>query len=296
MQHMFTKVTTLATLFALAAGLASCGGGGKPGLTIVLAPVEGAGVANVDQALDGAVAVIGRRLDEFDVKGGKVRRDGDQLVVEASAESDADTLASDLTQKGLLEFCQPVVDAEGNVAVARQGTVRYESGTCEPARDAEGNIVVNGGTVQFVPWGDSSSGASVNNPKPDVIVWEPATAEIDGVEKALTSEFLMPDTFVSENSITLLQMLIFEWTGEGGKISGEVTTRLATHNYPLAPFLDGQPLRDANNLPIAPSVQGTITNNGQISGLSLEEAQHLSKLLNSGVLPVALRVVESPQG
>ena len=115
---------------------------------------------------------------------------------------------------------------------------------------------------------------------------------MDGVEKALTGYYLRPNTFVFPDPVLRQPILQFEWTSEGHDISEPVTQRLSERTYPLAPFLDGQRILDSNGLPIAPNVQSVIMDRGIIEGLSLEEAQDLSKLLNTGAFPIPLRVVQ----
>ena len=71
-----------------------------------------------------------------------------------------------------------------------------------------------------------------------------------------------------------------------------MTERLVDGNYPLAVFLDGEPIRGENGSVIAPRIQSVITSGGQITGLSREDAFRLSTLLNTGAFPIPLRVVE----
>ncbi|MDZ4278989.1 MAG: protein translocase subunit SecD, partial [Dehalococcoidia bacterium] len=87
-------------------------------------------------------------------------------------------------------------------------------------------------------------------------------------------------------------LLVFTWDGDGAKISEQVTERLSQRQYPLASFLDGEPIRGEDDTIIAPSVQSVITAQGQITGLTLRDAQDLSKLLNTGAFPVPLRIVQ----
>jgi preprotein translocase subunit SecD len=193
----------------------------------------------------------------------------------------------------LLQFCEPVMNELGDVATLPEGaSVSYRPQTCEPVRDEAGQIIVTGGELQFEPWAPSDSAQSANNPSASQIVWQPAAAEINGVEQALTGRLLLPNTFVFFDQFTAQPILRFSWTNEGADISKAVTERLVTRNYPLAPFLDGDAIRDSNNIPIAPRVDGVITSEGFITGLGREEAFDLSKLLNTGAFPIPLRVVQ----
>lgn len=119
--------------------------------------------------------------------------------------------------------------------------------------------------------------------------WVPATAVINGEEKALNSNYFKSNTFVTRNEFGQV-LLVFEWTSEGAQISRAVTTRLL--NKPLGIFEgsgeDAQPLLGDNGEPIAPTVQAVITDKGEITGLSFNEATQLSKQLNAGRLPISL--------
>jgi preprotein translocase subunit SecD len=124
-------------------------------------------------------------------------------------------------------------------------------------------------------------------------VWIPATATINGVEKTLTSSYFKDNTYVTVISTTSQPVLVFEWTTEGAAISKIVTTRLL--NKPLGIF-EGSgdsavPLMSEKGTAIAPTVEAVITDSGQISGLSITDAQTLSKQLNAGRLPVPLTLV-----
>lgn len=115
--------------------------------------------------------------------------------------------------------------------------------------------------------------------------WKPATALVNGEEKALTSVFFKENTYVTRDDFGRL-FLIFEWDEEGSKLSEEITGRLI--NKPLGIFEGDSALLGDEGIPIAPIVRGVITDKGQIEGLSFGEATELSRLLNAGRIPVPL--------
>jgi preprotein translocase subunit SecD len=115
--------------------------------------------------------------------------------------------------------------------------------------------------------------------------WVPATALVNGQEKALTSAYFRENTYVTTDEFGRV-LLIFEWNKEGSKLSEQITSRLI--GKPLGIFLSGEPLLGDDGRPIAPIVRSKITYRGQIEGLSLNEAQELSQLLNAGRIPVPL--------
>jgi preprotein translocase subunit SecD len=122
-------------------------------------------------------------------------------------------------------------------------------------------------------------------------MWKPATGVVDNQTLELTSQYFKENTYVTRGNLGQV-LLMFEWDKVGSQLSEQITSRLYPDKEPLGIFEGGQPLLDENDRPIAPSVQGVITDKGQIEGLSLSEATRLSQQLNAGILPVPL--IKSP--
>ncbi len=99
--------------------------------------------------------------------------------------------------------------------------------------------------------------------------WKPAVAVIDGVEKALTSQYFKENTYVTRGNLGQV-LLMFEWDKVGSQLSEAITSRLI--DKPLCIFEGDEALLGEDGRPIAPIVQGVITDKGQIEGLSLNEA------------------------
>ncbi|MDP3879920.1 MAG: protein translocase subunit SecD [Dehalococcoidales bacterium] len=118
--------------------------------------------------------------------------------------------------------------------------------------------------------------------------WKPATAIINGEEKELTSRYFRERTFVSRDNLGRIE-LVFEWNEEGSQLSREITSRMI--GQPLAIFEGDEALLGEDGIPIAPTVQSTIVDRGVITGLSLTEAERLSRQLNAGRLPVPLEII-----
>ena len=118
--------------------------------------------------------------------------------------------------------------------------------------------------------------------------WKPATGTINGQEKALNSSYFRENTFVDRDNFGRI-LLVFEWDEEGSQLSEEITSRMIGKR--LGIFEGDAPLLGEDGLPIAPTVQGVITDSGQITGLSWNEAAELSKQLNLGRLPVSLEII-----
>ncbi|MES0278487.1 MAG: protein translocase subunit SecD [Dehalococcoidales bacterium] len=118
--------------------------------------------------------------------------------------------------------------------------------------------------------------------------WIPALGDLNGVQTALTSSLFKENTYVDVDQFGQV-LLVFEWTAEGAILSEEITGRLI--GQPLGIFEGDQPLLGDDGEPIAPIVNSVITDKGEISGLSLNEAQELSSQLNAGRLPVPLEPI-----
>ena len=274
----------------------------RGGTRLVLEPEPGFQVDDLKSALEGARDVIERRVNEFGVAESEVNILGGGRLAVSLPGITAEEAIEKIGRTALLQFCVPLEDAGGNIAIVRTGTAVYERQSCRPARDADGEIILESSVtiesdvpldgdgvlaeIEFVRWPPTDY--TTND-----IVWTPAVAVIDDEELELNGEFLRPNTSVQINQITNDPQLSFEWDSTGAKISGEVTLRLADQgNLPLAPFLDGEPILGEDGRVIAPSVQSQITSTGQITGLSFKEARDLSKLLNTGAFPVPLRVIQ----
>ena len=183
------------------------------------------------EAIDGAVAVIERRINILGVTEPVIQKQGaDRILVELPGIGEADKAKQLIGQTALIEFRE----------------LKTKDGEEE---------------------------------------WIPATAVIGGQEKELNSSYFKANTYVTTGQLGEV-LLIFEWNSEGRKISEEVTGRLI--GEPLGIFLSGEPLLGDDGEPIAPIVRSRISESGQIEGLSLNESQELSQLLNAGRIPLPL--------
>jgi preprotein translocase subunit SecD len=118
--------------------------------------------------------------------------------------------------------------------------------------------------------------------------WKPAIGTTaDNETLQLTSAYFKENTYVTTSSLGEV-LLIFQWDETGSQLSEQITTRLLSGSQPLGIFEGSQSLLGEDGRPIAPSVQGVISDKGQIEGLSISEAKRLSSQLNAGRLPIPL--------
>ena len=112
--------------------------------------------------------------------------------------------------------------------------------------------------------------------------WMQATGLISGQKVALTGRFLKANSFVGFDQAGL-PMVGFAFQGDGGESFSQITSRLLGQR--IAIFLDDELLS-------APTVQAVISDQGTITGLSLERARELVVQLNAGALPLQLAVLQ----
>ena len=115
--------------------------------------------------------------------------------------------------------------------------------------------------------------------------WTATKGTVNGEELILSSKYFKENTYVNVSQYGA-PLLIFSWDETGQKLSEQITSRLI--DKPLAIYLGDEPLRGEDGHPIAPIVRAVIRESGQIEGLSLADAQELSRLLNAGRMPVPL--------
>jgi preprotein translocase subunit SecD len=115
--------------------------------------------------------------------------------------------------------------------------------------------------------------------------WTPAKGMVNGEELTLTSRYIEENTQIMMDQLNR-PLVVFQWDEIGQELSEQITSRLI--GKPLGIYLGSEPLRGENGQPIAPTVREVIRERGQIEGLSINDAQELSDLLNAGRIPVPL--------
>lgn len=172
-----------------------------------------------------------------------------------------------------LGITEPIVqvqreEGEYNIAIQLPGIADIEE-----AKRMVGLFTV----LEFREWSDTEDD------------WIPATGTItvDGEESelALSSRYFSEDTYVSIDQYGRA-FLAFRWNEEGQQLSEQITGRLIGKQ--LAIFLGDQPLEGEDGRIIAPVVRDVIKESGVVEGMSLADAQRLSRFLNAGRIDVPL--------
>jgi preprotein translocase subunit SecD len=230
--------------------------------------------------MQGVAMILWRRAEAYGAPA-KLRREGsNRLAVQMSGVSLDD--ARDLMGRtALLEFREPARDEGENIVCQDSAGQRFtippdtvpdQAGVPRAAyivTDADGDLTLCQGPGDAAPRGS--------------VVWKPATGVgNDGVEKALTGRFLRATARVIFDQLgrPLLQV---EFNPEGSRLFDQITGRLV--GLPLAIFLD-------DDIISAPTIIARISDGSAvIEGLTADEGHTLAIQLNSGVMPVPLRVI-----
>lgn len=192
---------------------------------------------------------------------------------------------------GAVDVIERRVNAFGvsETEVSRQGADSISVQIPSITADAAVRLIGSTAQLEFKePEIDPATGQPRTDPTTGAPVWKPATGVINGVERAVTGADLRTNTRIGTDPLGR-PTVEFELQGDGAEVMGQVTQRLLNSgNLPLAIFVD-------NNLISAPSVNGVITDQGQITGVSLDEAKTLVAQLNAGALKVPLQVAQVSQ-
>ncbi|MDY6835958.1 MAG: protein translocase subunit SecD [Chloroflexota bacterium] len=220
---------------------------------IYMANLEG--VEDKEQAVDGAIDIIRKRIDKFGVTEPVIQKQGDDLVVvQLPGVEDVNQAKQLIGEMAELEFYELQAQVGGDLFWDPSSRIWF------PVNDGEGEYI-----------------------------WVPATADDPGDDSdelvALTGGYLKPNeansTVITNEQGLSERAVQINFDSSGSEMFEVITTRNV--NKPLAMFLDGE-------LMSAPNVNEIIDGGvGYITGaFSEEDADLLAMQLNSGALPVQL--------
>jgi preprotein translocase subunit SecD len=221
---------------------------------------------NLNDALNTAVDVVERRVNAFGVAESITERVGsNRISVQLPGISAAEAIDK-IGRTAQLQFMEMARDSNGQILI------KNPDGTTTPTDLA--TVLTSSDLIQQA-------------------AWVPVTAvDSNGVRREISGTFLDRSGIFVSQSAAGLPVLDFKLNDEGGKLLGQATQRLSNPPQPMAFFLDNEPIRGADGRIVAPLVQGQIETQGQITGLSLSDANTLSTLLRTGAFPVPLKVVQ----
>ena len=281
-------------------------------------------------AIDRALKVVRIRVDQLGVSEPVVQKAGnDRIVVELAGLKNMDQARDVVSKAAFLEFqivkrpeeLEPIVkrldqavarafpnEARRAPATTPAGGVFKQQGAAQDSAGAAAPFtskIASGGPTpgQFlVALADTGAVArwlrtpavAAALPRGTEILWGVPEAEEDKQFRSLwfvenraimTGEYLQSAVAATDQTTGTRSVVNFELNRRGGRVFGRETGRNLQRQ--MAIVLD-------NQVYTAPTIQGQIERNGQITlgSASLEEASELALVLRAGALPVPLKVVE----
>ncbi len=274
--------------------LSSCGGGETPPpKTYVILEADTSSVAPgvaVDDAMAEVERITEQRAEAFGAMVLDIQRQGtNRLALELSgiAPEEAGNLIGRAAE---LEFKEPQRENQSDPAspfVCKSDAGESFSvpsdlvGTGDEARPSNLMPASEGHGWRCVPTGQTQPTGNV--------MWVPATGiGSDSKEKALTGSFLKPNASVETMGAGGQPVLAIHFNSEGSQLFEQITGRLI--GMPMAIFLDEEIIS-------APTVRSVIAGgDAVIQGIPEEEARIMAIQLNSGALPISLRVIALGEG
>jgi preprotein translocase subunit SecD len=193
-----------------------------------------------------------------------------------------DALSTSSLAPVTLVFCEPLREpgaASTKIAAVADGAlVSYAPGGCQPDIDASGAVAVrnvDGSIGRETPTYAAPSATSRDN-----IVWTPGNGTLNGNQVIMNGHYLKHDAKVMFDTLGA-PLLTFSMTDDGQQVFGSMSERLI--GYPIATFVDGKPLRSSAARILAPTIQARITDSGQFTGLTLDDAKRLAVLIDNGL-------------
>ncbi|MCS7276888.1 MAG: protein translocase subunit SecD [Dehalococcoidia bacterium] len=230
---------------------------------------------DIDQAMEGVKQVIEQRVNAFGVAETEIQREG-RYRLSAQLPGISPEEARDLIGRtARLEFLEPQLDANGNyLCRASDGSQFTAAPGLAPSFDRNlGRILCLGDQGQ--------AGDLLLQP---AMCRQDCPPDVRGIP--LTGAELESNSRVETNPQGTGVVVTLNFKSRGATILQDVSRRLV--GKPLAIALDGQIIA-------APVVRQELSGSAVIEGLSLNDAKRLAVQLNSGALPVPMRVVQETQ-
>ncbi len=262
---------------------------------------------DAEEAFEGVINVIEKRVNAFGVSEPVIRKMGDnRLMVQIPGIDDIEEAKSLIGKTVLINFKEfkPYDPSSKSIAAA---VINSETST-EPINEGTPAETVKSGTPALqVLDEDYHSGYFAMRMDEDGIqdlaevtldeiiegenVWVavPASAIIENENLELTSQHFSGGVGHYLDAVGN-KIVTFDWNSTGEKLSEQITTRLLNEGYgtvenKLGIFLGDEYIS-------APQVKAVIKKSGEISGMSKGEASRLISLLNAGRIDVPLYTIE----
>lgn len=181
----------------------------------------------------------------------------------------SETFVKQVLEAHGLNFREPVLSASGEVM-------------CKSTDGVE--LSVEASSIQQVTDNSGMKFASctASNGSNGAVEWQPATANVDGEDKALTQSMIDRSGVEIESTRQQGKILLLLFTTEGDAVFSALIRKLVS--YPLGIFIDDHLLSD-------PTVQGQVSGgNSEIAGASDDELALAFAILMGGELPQPVSV------
>jgi preprotein translocase subunit SecD len=225
---------------------------------------------DLDDAMDSAVDIVERRVNAFGVAESITERIGSNRIQVQLPGISAEEALEKIGRTAQLKFMELERDDNGLIVIDDPATGESRGVTLAEL-DANRALLEN---ARFVPI---------------VVVDE------NGVARELNGSLLDRGSIFVDRDVVGSPVLNFGMTDEGADLLAQATLRLSAPPQPIAFFLDDEPIRSASGQILAPTVQGQISDQGQITNMAIDDARTLSTLLRTGAFPVPLNVVQQDE-
>jgi protein-export membrane protein SecD/preprotein translocase SecF subunit len=230
---------------------------------------------DIDAAMEGAKNIIEQRVNAFGVAETEIQREGRYRLSVQLPGIRPEEARELIGRTALLQFLEPRInEATGNLVCRAPDGSEFETPLQATYLDREqGKVLCLGPTGQM-----------------GELIVEPARCRRDCrpdiVGVPLTGNLLQPNSQVVPDPGGRGFQVTLNFNSRGAAILSDVSGRLV--GYPLVIALDEEMIA-------SPIVQQRLTESSVITGLDLNEARRLRVQLNSGALPVPMRVVQQTE-
>ena len=225
---------------------------------------------DLDEAMDSAVDIVERRVNEFGVAESITERIGSNRIQVQLPGISAEEALEKIGRTAQLKFMELETDENGLYLVDNPTTGETASYTLSQLTN-DPRLQEN---ARFIP----------------IVV-----VDDNGVPRELNGSFLDRGSIVVTADVVGSPVLDFGMNDEGADLLLQATTRLSTPPQPIAFFLDDEPIRSSTGRILAPLVNGPISDQGSITNMAIDDARTLATLLRTGAFPVPLNVVQQDE-
>jgi preprotein translocase subunit SecD len=225
---------------------------------------------DLNEAMDGAVDIVERRVNAFGVAESITERVGENRIQVQLPGISAEEALDKIGRTAQLKFMEIATDENGLYLVDDPTTGETTTHTLAEIQNNPA-LMEN---ARFIP----------------IVV-----VDDEGISRELNGSYLDRGDIVVTANLVGQPILNFGMNSEGADLLLEATTRLSSPPQPIAFFLDDQPIRAETGRILAPLVQSPISDQGSITNLAVEDARTLATLLRTGAFPVPLNVVQQDE-